>query len=275
MCLADKTLWTTRDQQVKRREMSTMTSIPMKARRKASSDDEPVFRAHLLVVEDEKDLRELLRYNLERDGFRVTVAENGTQALKLVEAAKPDLILLDLMLPGIDGLEVCRTLTADGQHAKIPIVMLTAKSEEADVVTGLELGAADYVTKPFSPRVLLARIRNVLKRSKAARDGVVEPASAVIRVDNLTVDPARHEVRVGDQPVDLTATEFKLLSLLTRRPGCVFTRSQIIEAIHGRKVAVTDRSVDVQIVALRRKLGDVGEAIETVRGVGYRFRDPM
>jgi len=185
----------------------------------------------------------------------------------------PDLIVLDLMLPGIDGLEVCRTLKGDPHCAYIPIVMLTAKSEEADIVAGLELGADDYITKPFSPRVLISRLRAVLRRHQHAQERHTDEAESVMILDDLAIDPNRHEVRLGDRIIDLTVTEFKLLLLLARRAGRVFTRQQIIESLHGHLTAVTDRSVDVQVVALRRKLGERGQDIETVRGIGYRFRE--
>ena len=194
---------------------------------------------------------------------------SGEDALRAVENEQPDLIVLDLMLPGVDGLEVCRRVRSDPQTAAIPIIMLTAKSEEADVVTGLELGADDYLTKPFSPRVLLARVRAVLRR------GAVQVAddNATLSRGDLVIDPGKHDVAVAGVSTDLSATEFKLLHLLARRPGWVFTRNQIIDAVHGDGYAVTDRSVDVQVVGLRRKLGDAGDAIETVRGVGYRFKE--
>ena len=224
----------------------------------------------VVVVEDEHDLVELVRYNLVREGYDVQTSLTGEEALRIIRHEKPDLVLLDLMLPGMDGLEVCQSLKAREQTAHIPVIMLTAKGEESDIVRGLEMGADDYITKPFSPRVLSARIKAVLRRHTDARD---ESAGRHIEVGNLRIDPERHEVRVGDQPVELTATEFKLISLLAARPGRVFTRQQIIESIHEGFAAVTDRSVDVQVVSLRRKLGDVGRAVETVRGVGYRFRD--
>lgn len=224
----------------------------------------------ILLVEDERDLMELLRYNLAREGYEVRTAGTGEDALQMIKDELPDLVLLDLMLPAMDGLEVCRTLRKREATANIPIIMLTAKGEEADVVTGLEMGADDYITKPFSPRVLLARISAVLRR-KAVRGG--GESSNVIVAGDITIDPERHEVSLGGQPIELTATEFKLITLMATRPGRVFTRQQIIESIHDGFAAVTDRSVDVQVVSLRRKLGDVGRSIETVRGVGYRFRD--
>ena len=245
----------------------------MKAKRK----EVPVAgRAHLLVVEDELDLQELLRYNLARDGFRVTCVDSGEKAVVAIKAETPDLIVLDVMLPGMDGLEFCRAVRGNPQTLGVPIVMLTAKSEESDVVAGLELGADDYVTKPFSPRVLLSRVKAVLRRGKKAvadAEAADEESESRIEVGDLVIRPERHEVLVKNEPVELTATEFRLLHMLARRPGRVFTRQQIIEAIHGKVIAVTDRSVDVQVVMLRRKLGDVGQEIQTVRGVGYRFRE--
>ena len=240
-----------------------------KARKKS---DPPPSRARLVVVEDEQDLQDLMRYHLEREGYAVTSALSGDRALKIIRAEPPDLIVLDLMLPGMDGLEVCRALKADAATAGIPIVMVTAKSEEADIVTGLELGADDYVVKPFSPRVLLARVRAVLRRRAGGGDAA-EPDDVDITIRNLVIRPERHEVLVQGRPVDLTATEFRLLQLLASKPGRVFPRQQIIETIHGKFAAVTDRSVDVQVVMLRRKLEEAGQDIQTVRGVGYRFRE--
>jgi two-component system phosphate regulon response regulator PhoB len=179
------------------------------------------------------------------------------------------LIVLDLLLPKVDGLNVCKTLKTDARTAHIPIVMLTAKSAEADVVTGLELGADDYITKPFSPRVLLARIRSVLRR----RDKASQDDSETIRVRELVIHPGRHEVLMGGEALELTFTEFRLLQFLARKPGWAFTRAQIVDAVKGEDYPVTERSVDVQVVGLRKKLGSLGGYIETVRGVGYRFRD--
>ena len=230
-------------------------------------------RERVLVVDDERDILELVKYNLDREGYHVTVVATGEDALAAARAKLPDIVILDLMLPGVVGLEVCRRLKADPKTRATPIVMLTAKGDEADIVTGLELGAADYVTKPFSPRVLTARIRAVLRRGDAADDG-----EATIRIRDLTIRPARHQVLVADQSVELTATEFRILLFLAKRPGWVFTRQQIVDAAQGDDAFmidrfVTDRSVDVHIVSLRRKLGSAGASIETVRGVGYRLQD--
>jgi len=222
----------------------------------------------ILAVEDEEDILELIAFNLGKEGFQVKGAGSGEEALRLARAAAPDLILLDLMLPGIDGLDVCRILKRDDVTRHIPIVMVTAKGEEADIVAGLELGADDYITKPFSPRVLLARVRAVLRR----RETVPADETAAVNIRNLVIDPGRHRVLVEGQPVELTYSEFQILLLLARRAGWVFTRYQIVDAIRGDDYAVTERSVDVHIAALRKKLGSAGIYIETVRGVGYRFR---
>lgn len=223
----------------------------------------------ILVVEDEDDIAELLRYNLDKEGFAVTVASSGEQGLEAARRDKPDLVLLDLMMPGMNGLEVCRELKAGASTSDIPVVMVTARGEESDVVAGLELGADDYVTKPFGLQVLVARVRAVLRRRVARIPGDDE----ALRVHDVEIHPGRHEVLAGGEPVTLTNTEFRILHLLARRPGWVFTRYQIVDGIRGENYPVTERAVDVQIVALRRKLGGFGGLIETVRGVGYRFRE--
>jgi len=222
----------------------------------------------ILVVEDEQDIQELIRYNLTKEGYRVTVVATGEEALWAVHGDPPGLVLLDLMLPGIDGLEVARQLKSDPTTRGVPLIILTAKGDEADVVSGLEIGADDYVPKPFSPRVLIARIRAVLRRATQ------EPAddNAPVSVGDLAIHPGRHEVLLGGKPIQLTPTEFRVLYILARRPGWVFTRYQIADAIHEGDGPVTDRSIDVQIVGLRRKLGAAAARIETVRGVGYRFQ---
>ncbi len=223
----------------------------------------------VLVVEDEEDIQELIRYNLAREAYNVTCVTCGEEGLKSAQSLSPDLIVLDLMLPGVDGLEVCRALKSNPETAPIPVVMVSAKGEESDVVVGLELGADDYVTKPFSPKILLSRIKAVLRRKT---EGPVDK-DGVIKIKNLTLHPGRHEFLVDNIKVDLTFTEFKILQTLAARPGWVFTRSQIVDAVRGDNYAVTDRSVDFQVVGLRRKLGDSAEFIQTVRGVGYRFQE--
>jgi len=226
-------------------------------------------RARILVVDDEPDILELVQYNLSKAHYDVVGVESGEEALAHLREMLPDLIVLDLMLPGVDGLEVCKALKRDTHTAAIPIVILTARGEEADIVAGLELGADDYLIKPFSPRVLLARIRAVLRRHHT------EPSAedAVLTHHELVLHPGRHEVLVAGQSVPLTLTEFRVLHLLVRRPGWVFTRHQIIAAAQGADASVTERSVDVHIVSLRRNLGTMGEAIETIRGVGYRLQE--
>jgi len=223
----------------------------------------------ILVVEDEEDIRELLKYNLEKEGYQVFGAATGEEGLRAVRDRRPDLLLLDLMLPGIDGLEVCRRIRGEAQTRHLPIIMLTAKGEEADIVTGLELGADDYITKPFSPRVLLARLRAALRR----RSQPLPAQTAPLTTDELVIHPGRHEVLLQGQSIQLTVTEFRLLHLLVRKPGWVFTRTQIVNEIHGEDYPVSDRSIDVQIVSLRKKLGAFGSHIETIRGIGYRFKD--
>jgi two-component system phosphate regulon response regulator PhoB len=228
----------------------------------------------VLVVEDEDDIRELVSYHLLKDGYQVAGVASGEEALSIIEAQPPDLVLLDLMLPGVDGMTVCQRLRNNPQTAALPIVMLTAKGEESDVVHGLNLGANDYVTKPFSPKVLLARVRAVLRRVPAADEAPAEEDSEdVIEIHNILIHQGRHEVLVDGRPVPLTSTEFRVLRLLASKPGWVLTRQQILDGVHGDNYAITDRAVDVQIVGLRKKLDDAGKYIETVRGVGYRFKE--
>jgi two-component system phosphate regulon response regulator PhoB len=231
-----------------------------------------VAKETILVVDDEEDILELLDYNLSRHGYAVSRAASGEAALEAMRADPPHLVILDLMLPGLDGLEVCRILKKDERTASVPVLMLTARGEEADIVTGLELGADDYITKPFSPRVLLARVKAVLRRRSVAA-GTGAEAGVALAVGDLAINPGRHEVLIKGKPVELTHTEFQVLHFLARRPGWVFTRYQIVDGTQGEDTAVTDRSVDVHIVSLRRKLGACGKYIETVRGVGYRFKD--
>jgi two-component system phosphate regulon response regulator PhoB len=226
-------------------------------------------RKNILVVDDEEDILELVGYNLRKAGYSVTCVSSGGEALRAARSAMPDLIVLDLMLPGLSGLEICTLLKNDPKTKETAIVMLTACGEEADVVRGLELGADDYVTKPFSPKVLQARIQAVLRR----RAGELPDESAVLRVRDLVIHPGRHEVLVEGRKIELTYTEFRVLHCLARRPGWVFTRSQIVDWVRGEGYAVTDRAVDVQVVGLRKKLGNHGHYIETVRGVGYRFQE--
>lgn len=222
----------------------------------------------ILVIDDEKDLVELVKYSLEKEGFLVRAAADGESGVLMAQRDAPNLMIVDLMLPGMDGLEVCRRLRADTRSATIPIIMLTAKSSESDRVVGLELGADDYVTKPFSPRELAARVKAVLRRTSTRA-----PASAVIRHGALTIDLTRREVICGGKNIAMTASEFRLLHFLADHPGQVFSRSEMIDGALGREVSVVDRTIDVHITGLRKKLGTYGERIETVRGFGYRFRE--
>ena len=226
-------------------------------------------KEQILVVDDEEDLLELVQYNLSKEGYRVTCVATGEDAIKAARTRLPDLVVLDLLLPSVDGLEVCKLLKGDPKTKHIPVVMLTAKGEESDVVTGLELGADDYITKPFSPRVLVARVKAALRRrTKSTPDD-----SLAIKIHELVIHPGRHEVLISGEPVTLTFTEFRLVHFLAQRPGWAFTRSQIVDAVKGEDYPVTERSVDVQVAGLRKKLGDCGHYVETVRGVGYRFKE--
>ncbi len=223
---------------------------------------------NVLIVEDDENIQELVAYNLRKAGWAVAAVGNGEEGLEFALKHNPDIVLLDLMLPGMDGLEVCRKIKA--KNPEIPIIMLTAKGEETDIIVGLEMGADDYVVKPFSPKVLIARIKAVLRRGDLAED--IDNGKVIVRGE-LSIHPQKHQVLINDMKIDLTDTEYKLIRYLSERPGWVFTRNQIIDAVRGEDAVVTDRAVDVQIVGLRKKLGNSGELIETVRGVGYRFRE--
>ncbi len=231
-------------------------------------------KTQVLVVEDEPAIAELIQFHLERDGMDAKVIHSGRLALEVIRRTPPDLVVLDLMLPEMGGLEVCRKLKQQESTRTIPIMMVTAKGEESDVVAGIELGADDYMTKPFSPRVLVARVRNLLRRRAGADPGEeATPERMVLLGGDLVIDPARHVVVCRGKTLDLTLTEFMLLQYLASRPGFVRTRDQIISAVHGRNTVLSSRTVDVHVTALRRKLGELSESIETVRGVGYRFSE--
>ncbi len=224
-------------------------------------------QATVLVIDDERDVIELVRYNLEKNGFEVIAARDGKSGVAAAKASPPDIVLLDLMMPEMDGLEVCRTLRAEPKTKRVPVIMLTAKAAEADRVVGLEMGADDYIVKPFSPREMVARVKAVLRRATLAADN-----AEMLRVGDLCMDVARHEVTFKTKPVELTATEFRVLMYLASRPGRVASRSDIIDGALERDAAITDRTVDVHVTALRRKLGKGGDLIETVRGFGYKLR---
>jgi DNA-binding response OmpR family regulator len=232
----------------------------------------PAARKKVLVVDDEKDIVDLVAYNLSRNGFEALIAASGDAALQIAAREVPDLIILDLMLPGLEGTEVARRLKTDAVTAAIPIIMLTAKGEETDVVVGLTLGADDYVTKPFSMKVLLARVGTVLRRA----EGGVSPAAVeggILRAGPLTIDTLKHEVIVDKESIKLTLTEFKLLSALLTARGRVLTRDQLMDKAMGTDVFVTDRAIDVHITSIRKKLGSASWLVHTVRGVGYRLRE--
>jgi two-component system phosphate regulon response regulator PhoB len=231
-------------------------------------------KVNVLVVEDEADIQQLVSYNLIRAGFHVTCADSGEEALERLRTEEIDCVLLDLMLPGISGLEVCSAMrkVEPNMQRSIPIIMLTAKGEEEDVVAGLECGADDYITKPFSPKVLIARIKAVIKRSFADQNESDDSRKSIIVVDGLEIDKGRHEVRLNGAEVLLTTTEFSILSLLAAKPGWVFTRQQIIDFARGYDFLITPRAIDVQIFGLRKKLQEYGKMVETVRGIGYRYR---
>ncbi|MCC7159546.1 MAG: response regulator transcription factor [Ignavibacteria bacterium] len=227
------------------------------------------MKEKILVVDDEKDILELIDYNLTKNGYRVKTASSGEEALDLVKDNDYDLIILDLMLPGVDGFDITKIIKADKQKANIPIVMVTAKADEADKVAGLEIGADHYVTKPFSPRELLAIVKATLRR----RPPKEEEDKPIIERGDLKIHVGRHEVTIKGKPVELTHLEFRILLALAKKPGWVMTRYQIVDSTRGEGVSVTDRSIDVHIVSLRKKLGEETEYIETVRGVGYKFRE--
>lgn len=227
-------------------------------------------RRTILVIEDETDILEILKYNLQKNGFEVLTADSGEKGLELA-AKLPDLILLDLMLPRMDGLEVCRRLRAQERTRAVPIIMLTAKGTEADIVLGLTLGADDYMPKPFSPVELLARIKAVLRRNEPSKRE--DAQSDVLTLGPIKLDAQRHEVFVNKEALQLTLSEFKLLRHMMQRQGRVFTRDQLLNAVVGPDVFVTERNIDVHVGALRRKLGEAGKLIVTVRGVGYRMEE--
>lgn len=235
-------------------------------------------KINVLVVEDEADIQQLVSYNLIRAGFHVTCADSGEEALEKLRSEDVDCVLLDLMLPGMSGIEVCAAIrkVESGTNGKLlPIIMLTAKGEEEDVVTGLDSGADDYITKPFSPKILIARIKAVVKRAVSNQIESDNSKGSIICVEELQIDKRRHEVSINGEEIQLTTTEFGVLALLAGKPGWVFTRQQIIDAVRGYDFLITPRAIDVQIFGLRKKLGDHGKYIETVRGIGYRYKSAV
>ena len=227
-------------------------------------------KAVILIIEDDPEIQELLSHSLSKEGWKLVQVKTGEEGLKILKSKKVNCILLDIMLPGIDGLKVIKKIRELEQCANTPVIMTTAKGEESDIITGLELGADDYVVKPYSPKVLIARIRAGLRRQE--ENGAGGKNFTVFQQGELKLDTARHAAYYGAQQLDLFATEFALLKHFLLNPEIVFSRNQIIAAIHGPDYPVTDRSVDVQILGLRKKMGEAGSMIETIRGVGYRFR---
>jgi len=249
---------------------STATPMSQREPKKEEGGKHPTFRVkpRILVVDDEPDALELIGFNLRTAGFDISTAEDGEQALKMARALQPDLILLDVMLPEIDGLEVCKIIRRDPAISGIPVIMLTAKAAEVDRVLGLELGADDYVTKPFSPRELVLRVKNMLKRGLLPDEKVDQ-----IKAGSLIIDIPQHMVIVDEKPVSLTATEFKLLTLLAQRKGRVQSRDQLLQDVWEYDSVIDTRTVDTHMRRLREKLGEAAKHLDTVRGVGYRFVD--
>ncbi|MEA3547824.1 MAG: response regulator transcription factor [Thermodesulfobacteriota bacterium] len=229
-------------------------------------------KKHILVVEDEEDIQQLVSFNLIKAGFNVSCADSGEEALHQMQSEKIDCVLLDWMLPGITGLDVCRQIKSNVDLQHVPIIMLTAKGEEDDIIAGLENGADDYIAKPFSPKVLVARVNTVLRRGRQTNDEADE-RKRKLSIHGFEIDTGRHEVQVHGRTIKLTTTEFAILELLAGRPGQVFSRQQIIDGVRGYNYMVTPRAMDVQIYGLRKKLGASGDYIETVRGIGYRLKD--
>jgi len=230
-----------------------------------------MVKEKILVVEDEEDILELIIYNLSQEGYRAKGVTSGEEALRILRKETFDLVILDLMLPGVDGKDVCKTIKQDSEMCNTPVIMVTARGEESDVVIGLELGADDYITKPFSNKIMVARVRAVIRRSAAS----FTEKETSLEFGNLSIHPGHHEVRIKNKVIPLTLTEYRILTFLAKRPGWVFSRYDIIDAVQGEDRVVTDRTVDVQIVGLRKKLGADGKRIETVRGVGYKFRESL
>ena len=224
----------------------------------------------ILVVEDEQDIRDLVLYNLKREGYSALGCETGTEAISLIRSKRPDLVILDLMIPEVDGLTVCQQVRADNEISSTPIIMLSAKEEESDVVIGLGLGADDYVTKPFSIRELMARLKAVLRRSQ--RLGMHEQSKQIV-IGELTIDVEKHQVLLKDELVHFTASEFRLLNQLVSNLGRVQNRDNLLRALTGDRTVVIDRNIDVHIRSVRKKIGPYADRLQTIRGVGYRFAD--
>lgn len=225
------------------------------------------MKKNILIIEDEEDIIELVKYNLEKEGFKVNSVENGEDGIRIAKSLKPDLVILDLMLPKIDGLEVAKRMKKNDILSHIPIIMLTAKDGEADIIVGLEVGADDYITKPFSPKILISRVKAVLRRHEMPLD------KKRLKIGILIIDSSKYKVTVSNKDIALTATEFKLLKYMAQRPGIVLARDKLLDGAFGYESAIYDRTVDAHIKSLRKKLGKAKDYIETVRGVGYRFKE--
>lgn len=228
------------------------------------------LRRRIMVVDDEPDIGELLKYNLDQEGFDVNVVRAGEKVLDLLQSESYDLVILDLMLPGVSGLDLCRQMKRNKSLEGVPIIMLTAKSSETDKIVGLEVGADDYITKPFSPREVVARVKAVLRRSEDRKD---LPTKVKLEYEGIRIDSSKHEVFVDNREIKLTNTEFKILQCLLQKPGHVYNRTQLIDFALGKDVSVVDRTIDVHITNLRRKLNQRGSQIESIRGVGYRIKE--
>jgi len=226
----------------------------------------------ILIVEDDDDIRELVAFNLEMSGYSVIKLDKGEEVVQTSLNQYPDLILLDVMLPGIDGFEVCRAIKSNQNLKNIPVLMLTARTDDEDIINGLETGADDYITKPFRPKILLAKVKTALRRTTATKGESV--MQGILEIHGISIDHKRFEVKLEGVEVHLSVTEFSILEFLSRNPGFVYSRNQIIDSVKGNGYAVTERSVDVQILGIRKKLGDYGRYIETVRGIGYRMVAP-
>jgi two-component system phosphate regulon response regulator PhoB len=232
-----------------------------------------VPRASILVVEDEPDIQELICYHLEREGFVTDKAQTGGDALQAIQYNRYDVVLLDLMLPGLSGTEVLKTIRFEWKLTDLPVIIVSARSDESDIITGLELGADNYLPKPFSPKVLVANVKALLRRSTAPPRANVPEEDGTVTVGKLAINTTRHEVSWNGSAIELTATEFGLMHLFANNPGRVFTRNQLISQLRGDSYPVTERSIDVQIASLRRKLGEGGSTIKTVWGIGYSFQE--
>ena len=227
----------------------------------------------ILIVDDEESILKLIKYNLENEGFKTVTVTSGEAAISSSFEIAPDIIVLDLMLPGLDGIEVCRILSRDKRTFHIPILMLTALSDDSDIIAGLDAGADDYITKPFSPKVLVARIVSVLRRNR--KNVSLSSATSCLSIHDIRIDTDKYEITVGSKLISMSVTEFAILNFLCRNPGWVFSRNQIISAVKGDDYPATERSVDVQILGIRKKLGKQGKYLETVRGIGYRMAENL